>query len=996
MIVCKHQVPEFEETDTESSMSSDKVLLTYKRKRFSFHTDFIHDIKPPNLAPEIQRGSSWISSPKSERDANQVKLNNHHSEKSQCSTYNGRHGFTESLQQHVPTTKGTRQCRITEQKDMGPMVLRSSRVLSSIKVENIFGQATSPTVFGSESNIKDIVQMDGLGRKSEPPYRTFAEESSTAPVAVHDRMGNPINLNVNLATNPGVFSSGCPEVGAKMGVHPDNTDNVLCNVGASKEHSCAQLITFSRRAKTKQDAGERITDKKMKIVEKQCVSTIFSSHLVEANISCEGSSRKCIIEEQVNGRPILLENCVVPSLQADVADEVANVKVDASSDCTADVCTDSKIQKRLKTSSGVLIPPVSAVDTNGELSKEFQTVRPAYVVQDYLRPPNTEPSNSGNNAVILSIEESGSKFITGTNDCEKRTIRHMAEKRDSVTGPELPVAPSSVFPINLNLEADKQSNDVMLENHRDSQSSSTPCCSVIFTDEENDARSKEIEWLESLDNVLREKKKDRGPLSLIEDSLANCRAGFNSMVPSKSSERSVNNQNIGIDFVNHLAALPEELSLKNLHNPSCEKQPKIEKSTSFTDFLGCYLPSNPAIPLDLNTAAPPSGSNFRHAVYMHDWKLPFSSNGNTSLFKRKHITENSIAEMVLTGKRRSLLDKPKKYSNEWSEDELDFLWIGVRRHGLDNWNAILRDPKLQFAQSRFPEDLALQWEQEQKKLFNDILFPPERLSNPIAFSTPLLLEGHSTAKAHALEENPQFTETKLSLGNVYLRKENGARSTFGLTYPPTSDSPSTGPLLGSFLSMSSYPGSTTRHKNFAAGSRAMYQMDHGFHKQFRERSVNQQMPAVLPTGTDLPHWLKEACSSHPIQSDLPWQPFFSPGNATSLAINDTEPLTSKDLRGRGILKRKNMASGKNSSIIIKIEEASASLEEAGCLKLCAAPLQTPAGGQRPAKGFGASHQKNTTELSDNVPASLLPNDLVVLDSDASSEETISDDQNRRP
>lgn len=979
-------------------MSSDKVLLTYKRKRFSFQTDFIHDTKSTNLSPNIQRGSSWISGPKSECDANDEKLNNHHSGKCHCSTCNGTYGFTECLQQHVSATKGMKQNQITERKDMGPMVLRSSRVLSSIKVENISGQATSPTVSTSQSNIKETIQMSGLGRKAGLDYRTCAEESSTALLAVHDRMGNPINLNVNVATEGGGYSSGCTEVGAKMGRHSDNSDNVLCNDGALKEHSCAQLITFSRRAKTKQDAGERMTDKNLKIVEKQSVSTICSSRVVGANFSCEGSSRKSIFEEQVNSKAILLENCVVPSSQIDVADEMANVKVDVSSDYTAEVCAGSKIQKKLETSSGFLMPPVSAVDTREELSNDFLTAQPVYVVKDYICPLNTEPSNSHNNAFILSVEESGSKLITCKNNCEKRTITRLSEERDSLTGLELSVAPSSVCQMTLNLEANKRSNDIMLENHRDSQSSSTPCCSIVFTDEENDARCREIEWLESLDNVFREKKKDRGTCSLIVDNVFNCREGFNSMMPSKSAERSVNNQNVGIDFVNHSTILPEKLSLSNLHNPSCEEQLKSEKSTYLTDFLGRCLPSNPDIPLDLNTAMPPSGSHFRDNAYMHDWKFPYTSNGNTSLFKHKHTTENSIAEMVLNGKRGSLSDKPKKYSTEWSEEELDFLWIGVRRHGIDNWNAILRDPKLQFAQSRFPEDLALQWEQEQKKLFNGILFPPARLSKPNTCSTPLL-EGHYTAKAHAYAENHQLAETKLSLGDVYLHKDNTTKSSpFGLTNPSTSESSSMGPFLGSFLSISSYPRASIRHKNFSSGSRAMYQMDHGFHKQFREESGNQQKPAGLPTGTDLPHWLKEACSSHPSPSDLLWPPFFTAGNATSLVNNDTglcsptakhsEPLTSKDLRGRGILKRKSMSSGKKTGII-KIEEASASIGESGSLKLCVTPIQVPT------IGIGASHQKNITDLSDNIPVSIEPNDLVVLDSDASSEETISDDQNRR-
>ncbi|KAL0905147.1 hypothetical protein M5K25_027329 [Dendrobium thyrsiflorum] len=984
-------------------MSSDKVLLTYKRKRFSFQTDFIHDTKATNLPPNIQRGSSWISSLKSECDANDEKLNNHHSGKCQCSTCNGRCGFTECLQQHIPPTEGMKQSQITVQKDMGPMVLRSSRVLSSIKVENVSKQATSPKVTRSLSNNKDIIQMDGSGRKSG---LTSAEERSTALLAVHDLMGNPINLNVNLATE-GVYGSGCPEVGAKMGLHSDNSHDALFNDAALKEHSCAQLITFSRRAKTKQDAGERITDRYSKIVEKQSVSAISSHCVVGANFGCEGSSQKCrfeeqvncqpmLFEEQVNCQPMFLENCVVPSSQVDVADEMA-VKVDATSDYTAEVCTGSMIKQRLDTSSECLMPALSAMDTCEEPSKELLAVQPIYVVKDYICPLNTEPSNSGNNAFIFDVEESGSKLITGTNNCEKRIITCISEERECPAGLQLSVAPTSVS--QMNLEANKRSDDAMLENHRDSQSSSTPGCSIVFTDEENDARSKEVEWLESLDNVLREKKKDRSTGSLIVDDVINCREGFTSLTANKSSEQSVNNKNVGIDFVNHLITLPEKISVANLPDSSCEEQPKTDKSTSFTDFLGRYLPSNSGVPLDLNAAAPPSGSHFRDNVSMHNWKHPYSPNGNSSLFKHKHI-----AEMMLNGKRGSLSDKPKRYSSEWSEEELDFLWIGVRRHGVDNWNAVLRDPKLQFAQSRFPEDLALQWEQEQKKLYNGILYPPARLLKTNSFS-PSLREGHYNAKAHSYSENPLFTETKLSLGGVYFHKENITKSSpFGFTYPPTSESSSTCPLLGSFLSMSLHPGAAIRHKSSSSASRSMYQMDHGFHKQFRERSGTQQKPAGLPKSTDLPHWLKEACSSHPSPSDLPWPQFFTAGNATSLIHNDTglcsptakhgEPLTSKDLRGRGILKRKSMISGKNTGII-KIEEASPSVEDSLGINLCVAPIQIPAC-ERPAIAIGASHQKNITDLSNNIPVSVVPNDLVVLDSDASSEETISDDQNRRP
>lgn len=53
----------------------------------------------------------------------------------------------------------------------------------------------------------------------------------------------------------------------------------------------------------------------------------------------------------------------------------------------------------------------------------------------------------------------------------------------------------------------------------------------------------------------------------------------------------------------------------------------------------------------------------------------------------------------------------------WSEDELDALWTGVRRHGRGNWDAMLRDPKLKFSKTRTVEDLADRWESEQAKMF---------------------------------------------------------------------------------------------------------------------------------------------------------------------------------------------------------------------------------------------------------------------------------------
>lgn len=66
--------------------------------------------------------------------------------------------------------------------------------------------------------------------------------------------------------------------------------------------------------------------------------------------------------------------------------------------------------------------------------------------------------------------------------------------------------------------------------------------------------------------------------------------------------------------------------------------------------------------------------------------------------------------------------------DSWSEDELDSLWVGVRRHGRGNWDAMLRDPKLKFSKNKNPEDLTAKWQEEQLKLLDE---SGSKLSEPV-------------------------------------------------------------------------------------------------------------------------------------------------------------------------------------------------------------------------------------------------------------------------
>lgn len=52
----------------------------------------------------------------------------------------------------------------------------------------------------------------------------------------------------------------------------------------------------------------------------------------------------------------------------------------------------------------------------------------------------------------------------------------------------------------------------------------------------------------------------------------------------------------------------------------------------------------------------------------------------------------------------------------WSELELDALWIGVRRYGQHNWSSILADPRMYILKKRTPQELATKWNEEKNYL----------------------------------------------------------------------------------------------------------------------------------------------------------------------------------------------------------------------------------------------------------------------------------------
>ncbi|XAR56079.1 DNA helicase [Bertholletia excelsa] len=132
--------------------------------------------------------------------------------------------------------------------------------------------------------------------------------------------------------------------------------------------------------------------------------------------------------------------------------------------------------------------------------------------------------------------------------------------------------------------------------------------------------------------------------------------------------------------------------------------------------------------------------------------------------------------MMRTGSGSSSQLKKKSKMDIWSEDELDFLWIGVRRYGRGNWESMLRDPRLKFSKYKTAEDLSVRWEEEQLKIIDGPGFPVPKTSKPgksakhsmfPAISDEMMTRAlHGSRLGGSLKFQTHLTDMKLGLGDL--------------------------------------------------------------------------------------------------------------------------------------------------------------------------------------------------------------------------------------
>ncbi|KAL8053547.1 hypothetical protein ABFS82_05G079300 [Erythranthe guttata] len=185
----------------------------------------------------------------------------------------------------------------------------------------------------------------------------------------------------------------------------------------------------------------------------------------------------------------------------------------------------------------------------------------------------------------------------------------------------------------------------------------------------------------------------------------------------------------------------------------------------------------PVLPLLPNLKFPPD---------MAKYEMPPPALGSFSSFPENHrkVLENIIMRTGGGSSSSNLLKKKSKI-DIWSEDELDYLWIGIRRHGRGNWESMLVDPRLKFSKFKTAEDLSARWEEEQLKIIDgtkSMMPPPPPPPPPPPKSANAMVSDGMMARAAMLGNCSEGMMARAAmLGN---RSEEGmmARALHGTKY----------------------------------------------------------------------------------------------------------------------------------------------------------------------------------------------------------------------
>ncbi|XP_050220785.1 uncharacterized protein LOC126671117 [Mercurialis annua] len=326
-----------------------------------------------------------------------------------------------------------------------------------------------------------------------------------------------------------------------------------------------------------------------------------------------------------------------------------------------------------------------------------------------------------------------------------------------------------------------------------------------------------------------------------------------------------------------------------------------------------------------------------------------SSSNQTAQFLRHNLMlDGFLSRSISSNAQGGFQDKSKPYTTLWSEEELDLLWIGVRRHGRDNWHAMLKDPRLHFSSCRTARDLAEQWEEEQIKLLNNQC---SQFNSPLIDGIYIDHTGSFPRPKAGKWRRNAMEETRLSLGDVYARRFSKKRRC------------NTEELRGPATYPNNAPYSELQSQMYA---KSLYES--GFMTLPRcDPFLNNNPFASLASSANLPTWIREVVNTPPRPMSASIPSTFLPAAHPETKRVATQCPDPSELHFNGL--EYGSLKGHDAQLSISAH--------------CSNVVVT---GIRHGKGDDRMEISGLTDKPDN---------LIIIDSDASSEETISDDNTRR-
>ncbi|KAL5538838.1 hypothetical protein UlMin_045137 [Ulmus minor] len=402
---------------------------------------------------------------------------------------------------------------------------------------------------------------------------------------------------------------------------------------------------------------------------------------------------------------------------------------------------------------------------------------------------------------------------------------------------------------------------------------------------------------------------------------------------------------------------------ENLH---IEKENDKLKQKS-PPFLGLSLPAKPKVTGFASNSCFttfPFLNSVSETRESYQDALPQSSSSQLSPFLRQKLMfEGIINRSRAIGERESFQEQLKPYTCLWTEEELDFLWIGVRRHGRGNWNSMLRDPRLHFSPWRVARDLAERWEEEQSKLLTGTFAPQFKYPKAQDVSMGFNNLGPKTG---SWREN-MADETHLSLGGAYAHTEQNIsrRSRFKSICMRSND---TEFLQGPVGYSTGDPYIDCQGEN--------YEQEPFNYLRSKRMPTRYPIPVNGPATFmaakgSLPHWLKEAVCAPPRQTEPPL-PSAGPSVVHSQMLDPTYPYFDPYELHFGPRNEMHPTFGGLGVNNLQPSE----------------------------RGHWLNHSSGTRRRAAEPrrvsPHGCKQEDVIIINSDASSEETISDDRSARP